>query len=345
MFTRRKGVFTVLLCLVLAVALVAVGCGGSEPTPPAVEEDGKAAWPGSLTIGAASIGGTYYLYAGGWSQVIEKATGISTAVEVTGGPNDNMQLVHLNDLDLGMVTMGPAWEGWHGEGDWTGGVKMTNVRAIFPMYNTYSQWWAFKNAGINSLNDLEGKSLGVGPAGGTPGTYHPRILELLGINATIRWAGLSDLVSQHLDLQLNANSFAAGIPVAGILETAAQRDIVLFGVDGEARDKVCAEWPFWSPAVIPADVYDFLEEDVETIGIWNVAIAHKDLPEDLVYEIVKAVFDNHDMMVTAHKSAEETVAENVVKNNWLPMHPGAIKYYEEIGIELPAEVYPPEYQG
>jgi hypothetical protein len=341
---KRKRVFLIIGALIMALALIVAGCGGTQPAPQAGEEEAKE-WPKSLTIGSASIGGTYYLYAGGWSQVIEKATGIPTGVEVTGGPNHNMQLVHNGELELGMVTMGPAWEGWHGEGDWTGGVKMTNVRAIFPMYNTYSQWWAFKNAGIESIYDLEGKRVGVGPAGGTAGTYHPRILELLGINATVRHAGISDLVAQHQDGQLDANSFAAGIPVAAVMEAAAQKELVLFGIDGEARDKVCQEWPFWSPAVIPADTYDFLTEDVETIGIWNMAICSKDLPDDLVYEIVKAVFENHDTMVTAHQAAAETVPENVVLNTWLPLHPGAIKYYEELGIELPPDVYPPEYQG
>ena len=143
---------------------------------------------------------------------------------------------------------------------------------------------------------------------------------------------------------MDANSFASGIPVAGVLETAAQMDIVLFGVDGEARDKVIAEWPYWSPAAIPAEKYDFLDEDVETIGIWNMAIGHKDLPDDLVYEIVKAVFDSHDDMVLSHSSAEETVPENIIHNTWMWMHPGAIKYFEDQGIELPADVYPPEYQ-
>ena len=338
----KKSIWRALIAItVISLLAFTAGCGGGGGDQSADPDQQR---PTSLTIGAASIGGTYYVYASGWSSVIDKATGIPASVEVTGGPNHNMQLVHSGDLELGMVTMGPAWEGWHGEGDWTGGVEMTNVRAIFPMYNTYSQWWAFERDNINSIYDLAGKTVGVGPAGGTAGTYHPRFLELLEINATPRQAGLSDLVSQHLDRQLNANSFAAGLPVAGVLETGAQRPIVMFGIDGEARDRICQEWPFWSPTVIPASAYDFLTEDVETIGMWNMAVASKDLPDDMVYDIVKGVFDNHDMMVTAHQSAVETLAENVALNTWMPMHPGAIKYYEEIGIELADAVYPPEYQ-
>ncbi|MDW7675458.1 MAG: TAXI family TRAP transporter solute-binding subunit [Bacillota bacterium] len=343
------------LCLVLAVSLIAVGCGGGSDNTPAPSNDSsdnggetadpKANWPRSLDLGAASIGGVYYVYGGGLAGLIEEIVGIPVGVEVTGGPNHNMQLVHMGDLDLGMVTMGPAYEAWHGIEDWTGGVEHKNVRAIFPMYNTYSQWWAEEGSGIESIYDLEGKSIGVGPAGGTPGTFHPRFLEVLGIDAKIVQAGLGDLVSQHLDRQLDANSFASGIPIGGLLEYSAQRDVVFFGLDKEARDKIIEKYPYWSTAVIPASAYEFIDEDIETLGIWNVAIASKDLPDTLVYEIVKAVMENNDILLAAHQAAAETVLENAASGNtFLWMHPGAIKYFEEKGISIPSELYPPEYQ-
>ncbi|KJS21682.1 MAG: C4-dicarboxylate ABC transporter substrate-binding protein [Clostridiaceae bacterium BRH_c20a] len=343
----------ILLCLVLAISLVTAGCGGTkEPAPaPAPEKsepvetaDPKANWPKTLDLGAASIGGAYYVYAGGISTVVEEIVGIPVGVEVTGGPNHNMQLVDIGDLDLGMVTMGPAYEAWNGLEDWTGGKEHKNVRAIFPMYSTYSQWWAEKGAGITNIHDLEGKRVGAGPSGGTAGTFHPRFLELLGIKATIVNAGLSDLVSQHLDKQLDANSFASGVPVAGVLEYSAQKDTVFFGVDGEDRDKILAEWPFWAKAVVPKDKYDFLDKDVETVAIWNVAIANKDLEDSLVYEIVKAIMENNKMMLDAHSAAAETVPENLDGNTFMWMHPGAIKYFEEIGIKVNPDLYPPEYK-
>ncbi len=311
-----------------------------------MENANKAKWPRSLTIGAGSIGGVYYPYMGAWAKIIEKALGVPASVQVTGGPNNNIQLTELNDLDLGGTTMGPAWEAWNGQGAWTKGIKYRNFRAIFPMYDTYSFWWAFEGAGITSLRDLEGKVVGVGPTGGTPGTYHPLFLQELGIKPkTIRYGGASDLASQHLDRQLDANSFASGIPAAVVMETAAQRKIVLFGVDGADRDKIVAKYPFWSPTVIPAKTFgDWQNYDVPTVGMFNFAIANKNLPDDLVYLIVKAVFDNQESLVTAVKAAVETVPKNVTKNTFLPMHPGAIKYYEDIGIKLPAAVYPPEYK-
>ncbi|OEF96723.1 TAXI family TRAP transporter solute-binding subunit [Desulfuribacillus alkaliarsenatis] len=350
----RSKKLTVLLTALLVLSLVVVGCGGggqdtstSDPAPqpgngdPAPAPDGpdKSDWPRSLQLGAASIGGAYYVYAGGIANVLEEKVGISTGVEVTGGPVHNIQLVEVGDLDLGLVTMGPAWEGWHGEGDWTNGREHQNMRAIFPMYNTYSQWWASVNSGITSIADLDGKRIGAGPQGGTAGVYHPSFAELAGVNPNFRFAGLSDLVGNHLDRQLDANSFASGIPVAGVLETSSQMNLVMFGVDGELRDKVMEKYPFWTAAQIPVSAYpDFLTEPVETVAIGNWAIANKDLPDSLVYEIVKAIMENNDMMMQAHQAAAETLPEFAADNTWMPMHPGAIKYFEEIGIQIHPDV-------
>ncbi len=345
MFIRNKKVLIV-LGLMLAITLALTGCGESPAPSPSKngDTDPKAGWPRDLNMGSASIGGVYYVYAGGLANLLEEKVGIPVGVEVTGGPNHNMQLVQSNDLDLGMVTMGPAYEAWYGLEDWTNGVEHKDVRAIFPMYSTYSQWWAEEGSGINSIYDLAGKTVGVGPSGGTSGTFHPRFLELLEIDAKPVHAGLSDLVSQHLDKQLGANSFASGIPVSGVLEFSAQRKVVMFGLNDEDRAKIIKEWPYWSAAVIPADAYDFLDEDIETVAIWNVAIANKDLPDTLVYEIVKAVMENNEYMVTAHQSAVETIADNIDGNTFLWWHPGAIKYFEEKGYDIDPDLYPPEYQ-
>jgi uncharacterized protein len=96
--------------------------------------------------------------------------------------------------------------------------------------------------------------------------------------------------------------------------------------------------PELSPSVVPAGTYTSLKTDYPTIGMYNFAVAHKDLPDDLVYAIVKAVFDKHDLLVAAHSSAKETLAANVTKNSVLPFHRGAVRYYKEIGVALPDDL-------
>jgi TRAP transporter TAXI family solute receptor len=302
-------------------------------------------WPSSLTIGTASVGGTYFIYGGGWANLIQQELGVTTSTEVTGGPNQNMLLIQTGAVELGMVTMGPAFEGWMGEGDWTGGMEMRDVRALFPMYSTPFHFVAIANRGISSVSDLQGRAVGVGPAGGTPGTYNPRFLDALGIQRTDRFAGASDLASLLLDGQIDAFAFAAGLPVAAFLEVEAQRDAVIFGFTEDEVATLTELFPYVNPFVIPVGTYSSQTDDILTISMYNFAVGHKDLPEDFVYEMLKALFDNIDFMISTHQSAEDTKPENLVNNTFLYWHPGAIRYYTELGYEIPEELYPPEYQG
>jgi TRAP transporter TAXI family solute receptor len=283
---------------------------------------------------------------GAVSRVVERVTGIPSSLQVTGGPLHNIQLMELGDLQLGFTTMGPAFEALEGKEAWTRGQRFANFRAIFPMYVTYSFWWAFAHTDIRNIRDLENMVVGVGPVGGTPGTFHPLFLQELGIRPrAIRHAGASALVGQHLDRLIEVNSFASGVPVAAVTETAAHREIRIFGVDGADRDRIVARWPFWTPTVIaPRSFGEFQNYEVQTVGMWNMALAHKNLPDDLVYTIVKGIFENTSSLVAATRAAEETQMRFITKNTFVPMHPGAIKFFEDNGIDIPSRLYPPGFR-
>jgi TRAP transporter TAXI family solute receptor len=94
--------------------------------------------------------------------------------------------------------------------------------------------------------------------------------------------------------------------------------------------------PELSPSTVPAGSYSSLDKDYQTIGLYNFAVAHKDVPEDLVYRIVKATFANRDGLVKAQASAKETLPANIDRNSILPLHPGAARYYREIGVAVPS---------
>ena len=96
--------------------------------------------------------------------------------------------------------------------------------------------------------------------------------------------------------------------------------------------------PELSASTLPRATYPSLTEDYLTVGLFNFFVAHKDLPEDLVYRAVKAVYDNHERLVRAHSAGRETVLDNVTRDTFLPLHPGAVRYYREIGVALPAEL-------
>ncbi|EGL83218.1 TRAP transporter solute receptor, TAXI family [Caldalkalibacillus thermarum TA2.A1] len=330
----------ILALVLLAACSAETGSDGEE----AQEEDiQEMDYPSSVIIGTASQGGTYFIYGGGLATLLEEHLGVTANVEVTGGPVHNMQLVQAKDQEIGLVTLGPAYEGYTGTGEWTGGEKYEDVRIIFPMYSTPFHWWALADTGIEHLDDIKGKRVGVGPAGGTSGTYLPMIHDLLGLDTQNVQAGASDMASQMLDGQLDIIGFAAGIPIAAVTEVEAQRDINIFGIDGEYRQRVIEEFPYFYEFTIPADTYDSLDHDVETIAMFNFGIAHKEINADFIYDFVKAYHENIEQLIQTHSSAEEAVPEAILFNTDVPLHVGAIRYYEEIGIDLPESVYPPEW--
>ena len=141
----------------------------------------KVGWPKSLTMGTASVGGVFFIYGQVWANIAGEATKVPVSTRQTDGPNHNIILVDAKQVELGMSTMGVALQGWNGTGAWTQGRKFQNVRALFPMYDTAFHCMALKKSGISSVAQLAGKNLGVGPKAGTPGTYVPAMLEVLGV--------------------------------------------------------------------------------------------------------------------------------------------------------------------
>lgn len=295
----------------------------------------KTGWPTEMTIGTASQGGTYFVYGNGFAGYISEALGVNATGEVTGGPVQNVTLVQTGDHLMGLVTMGPAFDAWNGKSELAPGLEHKDIRALFPMYQTPFQVIALKSSGITSVSDLAGKRVSVGPAGGTPGTYWPQFMAALGVEATISNAGAADAAGQLTDGLIDAFAFAAGVPISAFAELAAQQDVVMFGFTPEEQAKVLEAFPAMAPLTIPAGTYAGHDYVQETVALWNFAIAHKDMPESLAYEITKLALDNPDRMVQIHAAAKETLLENWSKNTFMPFHPGAVKYLEEKGMTVP----------
>ncbi len=295
-------------------------------------------WPRDLTVGTASQGGVYFVYGGGMASFLTEELGVNVSGEVTGGPVQNVTLVQTGEHDIGLVTLGPAFEAWMGESELAPGLEHRDIRALFPMYETPFQGITLRNSGIETLSDLDGRRVVVGPAGGTPGTYWPRILDELGVDATVSFAGASDAASQLQDGLVDAFLFAAGLPIAAFSQLAAEADVITFSFTDEEHAQVLEAFPEVSAFTIPAGTYTVQEEDENSVAMWNFAIVHQDMPESLAYEITRTVLENNERMVQIHAAAAATLAENWDNNSFLPFHPGAVRYFEEIGIEIPEDL-------
>jgi uncharacterized protein len=291
-------------------------------------------WPRSITIGTASPGGVYYAYGEGLARILTRRLQIETTAQVTQGPAQNIVLMERKEAMLGFVTMGVALQGWNGT-DWAKGTRYRSMRVIFPMYDTAFQFAVLRRLAIKSLDDFGGLRIGVGPRAGTGGTYVPEIFKILSIAADIRFGAIEQMAAQMADGKLDGVVIATGFPIPALAELDAKQAIDFVQPSSEQSSMVRNKMPEISPSLIPGGTYRSRPQDYHTIGLYNFAVGHKELPDDLIYKTVKAVFDNRDELVKAQSSAKETIPENIDRNTTLPLHPGAIRYYREVGIAVP----------
>jgi TRAP transporter TAXI family solute receptor len=292
----------------------------------------EAHWPDSLTIGTASPGGTYHAYGEGLARILSRELGIPVATRPTEGPNENIMLLEAGQIQLAFVTLGIALQAWNGTGDWTGGKQMRAMRAIFPMYDTPFQFAVPRDSPIQSMTDLTGKRVGVGPHGGTSGTYIPEFFRTLKIDATLVNGDWDELASQLQERKLDALAVAAGVPFPSFIELERKTKLRYLPLAANQIVDLRLTMPELGPSVVAAGVYPSLLRHYQTVGLYNFAVAHRDLPSDLVYAIVDAVFANREELSEAHPAASATVPANFTRNTFLPFHDGASRWYHNKAV-------------
>lgn len=302
-------------------------------------------WPKNLTLGTASVGGLYFVYGQVWASLVNEKLGTNISTQQTQGPNQNIILTETKQVDFGMTTMGIALQAWEGKAAWTQNKQYRNIRAMFPMYDTPFHFVTLEKSPIKSVNDLNGKKSGIGPRAGTCGTYFPLMFKALGINTTVQNGQASDMGAGLQDGLIDAFPFCAGVPIPVYSELETTNKVRFFTFSADEIKKLKAAMPELSDSVIPKGTYKQQTEDHKTVGLYNFAIANKDVADDLVYAVVKAVLENNPQMIKGHAASKETLVQNWNRNGFLPFHPGAIRYFKEKGIDVPKHLIPPEYKG
>src|SRR5258708_530941 len=314
-----------------AITLMCVLAPGQAPAA-------DASWPKSVVIATASPGGSYYLFGQALSAMLSQSIGVEVVAQPTQGPLQNIVLLEERQAALGMITSGIGLQAWNGA-EWTKGQQYRSMRVIFPMYDTQFHIAAPKKGGIATIADLNGKRLGIGPRGGTGGTYVPAIFRLLGVSAVLRNSSFEDIATQILLTDdLDGIVVLTGAPLPALMDIEQHAAMNYIGLSPQQIERVRKDLPEMTDAKIPARAYPSLAQDYPTVGLYNFTVAHKDLPDDLIYRIVKAVFEGHDALVKAHPAARETMAANINRNTLFPVHPGAVRYYREIGIAVSDQI-------
>jgi uncharacterized protein len=292
---------------------------------------GEPNWPDHLYVGTASPGGTYYVYGEGLAKILTRVLELPVVRLATEGPAQNIELLEAGEARLGFVTTGIALQAWNATGIWAGKQPARSMRVMFPMYDTPFQLLVLQDSPARSIADMAGKRVGVGPHGGTAAVYFPEFFNALKIPASFVYGEWEELAAQMHQRQVDVLAIAAGVPFPAFIELEAKDKVRYITLTGNDIAALRLAMPELTPSAIPAGSYPSLLRQYQTLGLYNFAVAHADLPNDLVYNAVRAVFENHEEMMEAHAAAAATVPANMDRNSFLPLHPGAIRYYRQIG--------------
>jgi uncharacterized protein len=288
-------------------------------------------WPSSLTIGTASPGGTYYAYGEGLARILTRALDIPVTARSSEGPAQNILLLEAGEIQIGFVTLGVALQGWNGSAPWAGGKQLRAMRALFPMYDTPFQFMVREESGIRTVRELNGKRIGIGPQGGTSGAYVPEFFKVLKVDASLAHGEWAELANQVQAGALDALAVAAGVPFPSFNDLERKGKVRYLPLTPQQILDLRLAMPELGASVVGAGTYPSLRSNYETVGLYNFAVAHRDVPVDLVSAILEAVFANHDELVEIHSAAAETVPANFTRNTFLPFHDGASRWYQNKG--------------
>ncbi len=261
--------------------------------------------------------------------------GLHIEIEKSGGSNENLSAVDAAPITIGTAFMASAYEAVSGTG-FAAGRKHENIRALFPMYETSFQVAALRKSGLHSLADLDGKKVGVGPARGPAEGFFRAAADVAHIKPVIVNGDPAALSRQVLDGEIDALWQGAVVPIPSLVAVANQADAIVFGLTDTEVTAVLAKRPALSATTIPTGAYRGQTAEIKSFSAWNFVVANKELPDEVAYAITKAVLSATDPKSQIYPTAAGTRAADAVNNRILPFHPGAMRFYREVGVTLPS---------
>ena len=295
-----------------------------------------------VSIGTGGTGGIYYPYGGGVAEIWSKyVPGVKAVAEVTGASVENVKLAHKGETVIGEVMGDVAVAGFQGLSKFKG--KKHKILGMAIMYPNLLQVVTLKKSGITNMEQAKGKSISTGSPGSGTNFMAEAVLGALGIaKGDYKDSRLSFTESANAlrDGNIEIGTWSVGPGTSSILDLATTHEINILGFTPEQAQKILAANATYSSVDLAGGVYRGVDKPVSTIGVWNVMICQASLDTDLVYNLVKALYENNGYLMKIHPSAGYTTPENAVKYCPIPLHPGTIKYLKEKGITVPAKLMP-----
>lgn len=324
---RRTAQILTLIALVVTLA----ACGGSqEPAGDAPAEAERA----FLSVGTAPTGGAFFVVGGALADVAgEHNANWNVTAEATAGSRENIRRLTQGDLDFALSNAAISYFAVRGEASWD---QAYPIRAVMTLAPNIALFISPADSGVNSIGDLRGKRVVTGPAGAGFEMFVGPLVEAHGLTYD-DFTALNATQSGAVDLLADGSAVAAflggAVPTASITQASSSMDIRLVPFDDDAKQKVLADYPFFAPATIPAGTYRGQDEDYQGLNVGSMhLITSESASEETVYQFTKTIYEQRASVVERHPAGKAIQPKNVVRDTGTPFHPGAIRYYQEIGI-------------
>ena len=293
-----------------------------------------------VTIGTGGVTGVYYPTGGSICRLVNKDKAkhlVRCTVESTGGSVYNINTIRAGELDLGVAQSDWQYHAYNGTSKFADAGAFTDLRAVFSVHPEPFTVVARADSGIRNLEDLKGKRVNIGnPGSGQRGTMEV-LMDALGWDKST-FALASELKSSEqskalCDNKIDAMVFKVGHPSGSIREATTSCDSVLVNVTGAAVDGLVANNDFYRTATIPGGMYNGNPDDTVTFGVGATVVSSTATSEHVIHSIVKGVFDNFDSFKKLHPAFANLKKEEMISDGLsAPLHDGAVKYYQEVGL-------------
>ena len=293
-----------------------------------------------VTIGTGCVTGVYYPTGGSICRLVNKGRkvhGIRCSVESTGGSVYNLNTIRAGELDMGVAQSDWQYHAYHGTSKFKAQGANKDLRAVFSVHPEPFTVVARADSGIKTFADLKGKRVNIGnPGSGQRGTMEVVMQTLGWTKATFKLASELKSAEQSkalCDNKIDAMVFTVGHPSGSIKEAATSCDSVIVEVAGSAIDKLVNDNDYYRTATIPGGMYRGTPNDVKTFGVGATFVSSTNVSEVVIYNVVKAVFENFDQFKKLHPAFKVLKKEEMIKDGLsAPLHDGAAKYYKEAGL-------------
>ena len=320
----------------VVLALLAAGCGPAADDGNGEEAGGEAAQSYHMVISTGGTSGSYFPMGGDIANVITNyVEGASATAQTSGGSIENLKLIERGESEMGLAQNALADYAFKGIDMFE--QKLTKARAIATFYPELVQIDVRADKNVKNIEDIKGLKISVGPPGSGSEANARQFLEILGITYDTfqpQFLSNTDAADQLKDNVIDGMIITSGLPSPAIMDIALLSDVNVIGFTEEQLAAILDKMDFFTPETIPAGTYEGQEEDVVTIAVQAVLFISEDIPEDVVYGITKAIWEHKDELVMAMSKAEHMDPDDPVKGVTVPVHPGALKYYNEIGVSV-----------